>query len=627
MRGLSNLLESTTKALPLLASAWTARNQPQALIQYMELCRVASKVTAFEQDIQSLTGKPHQKIRLRLLLRTFGEEVFPAYLETVTVEQRPVPVLTRRWAHILIVAAALCCSLIGVNDSSSLDAQTVCPRLLTAVAQLARWLTFSVGFASIDEPDMMRALQLVGSILRSSTASGPLVRPPPLNSVVDDLYLMSCAVAEVVLQEQPVVPGVTTSMLMLVAMGGLMFHARDLCMALDHTPPKTVSLLHDLVRFSVVTASRSTADKLCHDSLHTVNHLLEVFCSIDTAACVTRQGYVGVTLTRFVQSIHQCSQAYPALSQVLHGLLMKSHHHSLATQAPDALLACRITLDLCMRRTQSWMQRKVHGSLQQCRRSDLTTVTGIIIETKILNGTYFNRGCLSFAGNDACNDQLMDEYTSTAFLNGLEALLRGVDPQQGAVGCIHAACWVISAALAKPDCAPQSRAIFSLFTTLRKISAGAAASFTQSTVLGLILVYDTLQTTKAPSRERFRLQVITKLCLQPLFVLLETNGDPLWRDLSHRSAGSLPVVPDCVSEPRRWSECAQTYTRLYPEQGRLLSGCSSPWCTNLSGLLDHLLPTMLCSGCRRVRYCGRACQRHDWITGGHSGACGKECVS
>lgn len=57
--------------------------------------------------------------------------------------------------------------------------------------------------------------------------------------------------------------------------------------------------------------------------------------------------------------------------------------------------------------------------------------------------------------------------------------------------------------------------------------------------------------------------------------------------------------------------------------GRLLPGCGHLGCTNLAGVSEAALPTLLCSGCRRVRYCSAQCQREAWVDGGHSSVCGR----
>lgn len=63
----------------------------------------------------------------------------------------------------------------------------------------------------------------------------------------------------------------------------------------------------------------------------------------------------------------------------------------------------------------------------------------------------------------------------------------------------------------------------------------------------------------------------------------------------------------------------ERYAQRY--DGELLCFCSNPRCTNLDGPSDATMRTWLCKGCRRMRYCGVACQRQDWREGGHSRVC------
>lgn len=55
--------------------------------------------------------------------------------------------------------------------------------------------------------------------------------------------------------------------------------------------------------------------------------------------------------------------------------------------------------------------------------------------------------------------------------------------------------------------------------------------------------------------------------------------------------------------------------------GRLLPGCCSFMCTQLSGVSESSLHTQLCSGCRKARYCSIKCQREAWCAGGHALVC------
>lgn len=55
--------------------------------------------------------------------------------------------------------------------------------------------------------------------------------------------------------------------------------------------------------------------------------------------------------------------------------------------------------------------------------------------------------------------------------------------------------------------------------------------------------------------------------------------------------------------------------------GPPLPGCCNWACTNLDGFSEAALPTRLCSGCRRVRYCSEECQRTAWVIGEHRYVC------
>jgi len=39
-------------------------------------------------------------------------------------------------------------------------------------------------------------------------------------------------------------------------------------------------------------------------------------------------------------------------------------------------------------------------------------------------------------------------------------------------------------------------------------------------------------------------------------------------------------------------------------------------------VVGHLKDFKVCPQCKTARYCGDACQKHDWTTGGHKATCG-----
>lgn len=99
--------------------------------------------------------------------------------------------------------------------------------------------------------------------------------------------------------------------------------------------------------------------------------------------------------------------------------------------------------------------------------------------------------------------------------------------------------------------------------------------------------------------------------------LLHATLDACGLDVVHASRNGADV-PDIRSPAShtRWERFAFRHLR-----GRVLPGCSRWGCTNISGLSEAALPTQLCSGCRRARYCSLECQRAAWTEGGHRLVC------
>lgn len=58
--------------------------------------------------------------------------------------------------------------------------------------------------------------------------------------------------------------------------------------------------------------------------------------------------------------------------------------------------------------------------------------------------------------------------------------------------------------------------------------------------------------------------------------------------------------------------------------GRLLPGCCHLGCTNMDGSSEAALETLLCSRCRRARYCSLECERSAWVNEDHKDLCGKQ---
>ncbi|MEW5304947.1 MAG: hypothetical protein WDW36_007520 [Sanguina aurantia] len=89
-----------------------------------------------------------------------------------------------------------------------------------------------------------------------------------------------------------------------------------------------------------------------------------------------------------------------------------------------------------------------------------------------------------------------------------------------------------------------------------------------------------------------------------------------------RGAESSSKIAECTTEEcclRFMEQCMMERKEDFWTQ----PGCHNATCSNLAGVSEAALPTLLCGGCRRVRYCGVECQRAAWGKGRHGSVCRK----
>jgi len=83
------------------------------------------------------------------------------------------------------------------------------------------------------------------------------------------------------------------------------------------------------------------------------------------------------------------------------------------------------------------------------------------------------------------------------------------------------------------------------------------------------------------------------------------------------------VPPDVLTEVVHWllkGKC-DPVEALDGMRRRALEGdtyCRNEGCE----VVGHLKDFKVCPQCKNARYCGAACQKQDWITGGHKAGCG-----
>ena len=89
------------------------------------------------------------------------------------------------------------------------------------------------------------------------------------------------------------------------------------------------------------------------------------------------------------------------------------------------------------------------------------------------------------------------------------------------------------------------------------------------------------------------------------------------------------VPPEVMTSVLHWLQkgCVLSGGRCHPPEGlavfrrRALEGekyCHNEGCE----FVGHIKDFKVCPQCKWTRYCGEACQRHDWTTGGHKAKCG-----
>lgn len=126
--------------------------------------------------------------------------------------------------------------------------------------------------------------------------------------------------------------------------------------------------------------------------------------------------------------------------------------------------------------------------------------------------------------------------------------------------------------------------------------------------------------------------IISKLIHHSLSLIRPPSGRHAQHDqtrlshLMHQSLRLLHCTKQAATSPeqereqeaarnRGWLQQEQNFVTQFPSVGPLLTGCCSLRCNNLTEASEALLPTLLCSGCRRARYCSVRCQRQAWQDG------------
>lgn len=105
----------------------------------------------------------------------------------------------------------------------------------------------------------------------------------------------------------------------------------------------------------------------------------------------------------------------------------------------------------------------------------------------------------------------------------------------------------------------------------------------------------------------------SKTCLSGL-------GTPDENPLMHQVLDACTGFSETTAEASYDEHAVWELFSLAHMAGPLLPGCGNIRCNNLCGRIESEVPTQLCSGCRRVCYCCKECQRVAWSEG-HKDVC------
>lgn len=411
------------------------------------------------------------------------------------------------------------------------------------------------------------------------------------------------------------------------------------------------SLVTELAEHAVLSASHCR--RLSDAEAHNIRCLLSLVRSesMQIGCSSSSSAFRRATLPQIIGALHRCATRYTSLAlgcarvvqDLSHALSHSGHSGHLGQVA-----GMRVTLHHCSRRAVVWMrlrlqcvpQRPLGPELEMLSQvALLASITAMVDERVLVHGDK--------------DEELLTILSTPGYLLCIEALIRGCasSPEtcsstnsNGMTRCLMGAASAILLIVRDPRNrgSHSTIALYSLVITLRKVLLMIASVATNDTwadqdfgTLTDILIRclshpaqwcdaDTLSSVSAAStpeqqaatrrlRMSVRIQVVLGICVLPLCRWRATPATLV--------SSSQYAVPDCDLDRLLWPGVVEGYARRF-RSFWLLPNCGNIMCTTMKGLCDSHLPTQLCSGCRRVRYCSVACQRDDWIAGGHGRVCG-----
>lgn len=327
-----------------------------------------------------------------------------------------------------------------------------------------------------------------------------------------------------------------------------------------------------------------------------------------------------------IRSLHECALRYPACGEdctkaietLMPGRLMQ-----LGRPMQDGSAALLSALNHCVQLALLWIKRT-----RTCRPTRTCKPTGIHLLT-----TYCTvlASISHLKGGDAGSRTLgirtlFLSLTVPGTLIALEALLRDyflrlplAVPPALTMSFVCCAYTVTDALTLLPLQRHAYRGLLSLNSTLLKLVRYVLTQPHNDTtmwhLLGM-LTCNTAMASRIGKGDKWSYRLYMLLCLSFPAVISKL------RDVR------VAVSPGTLSTSQAlldiFADTGPGYLQRYAMTGfggELLCFCSNDMCGNLDGVSDATLPTQLCGGCKRARYCSIACQKAHWLEGGHAAHC------
>lgn len=580
------------KLFPFLEEHLIALNRRQILHGCRDICCAAYDAATNNLSIRppalSLGPRPTS------LLRSFRLDVFPILLDVIASS----PALPPSVACPLVDVVVACSRVLRMGwpvDDTGLG-----KGIVPAITKFSRWIRLHSPLSSLQTQGVLDfAAHVIVMIVQNATLD------PLLDVMITELFLMACELSgtlfatpsSLAVSSSNVARSLTT-----------LFISRKFLMNQNMISSTTAQVLAvELARHAMVSVSYCSGLQM-PEGLAAVRHLLEFLTHMDLASSSRDR----VTLARFVRALHLCATKHPVLSFVCCEVVKKQH---LEAPHDEEFTAMLVTLHICVRRALSWMRLRTRdGMLRHTLRLELEMIANISIQVASPTVPREEYGEV----RRVLGMTIAAALVKPGFLRATEALLRGTDLSRtpnGVARCLIGAASLVHMLVVSTELpsAALYRTLQSLTITIHKVilrlelvegvTWGCMHMHMTAAVMSNILT----ALTGCDDLDCCRLYRVIAVCLRTLL-------------RNSCSLTSLDVGPDCDEQPILWLECLTAHAQRFPAT-RLLLGCASLGCTNLHGLLDSHLPTLLCGGCGKVRYCSVDCQMRDWAKGGHGRVC------